>query len=173
MPKLITVHHPEHVSQQARGYVKSYILFPSGLVGLICLVGAVGGLGYQLMASDSYTWTTFYYSSGLLLVGVVMGVAQTGYHRYLLRQFPEVFAARMRQGAFTRRKKGRKEIQPVTITHRGRQLIPLAYVAGVAGLLGGTVAAITHGQVSPAPAVLMPWAGFFWGKLFYWRNIIK
>ncbi len=173
MAKLVTVHHPEQVSHQARDYVKSYILFPSGLVGLICLIGAVGGLGYQLIGTDTYTWSTFYQSSGLILVGVAIGFAQTQYHKYLLRRFPEVFAARMRRGSIAQRKKIKKEIQPMTITHPGRQLIPFAYVLGIASLVGGALVALTYGEVAAVPAFLMPWAGFFWAKNFFWRSVIK
>ncbi|HEX5647724.1 MAG TPA: hypothetical protein VFX56_12210, partial [Nitrospira sp.] len=95
MPKLITAHHPEQVAQQAREYVRTFILFPSGIVGLFCLVSGIGGLGYQWMATDTYSWTTFASSSMLILVGLVLGIAQTSYHRFIFAKFPEVLAARM------------------------------------------------------------------------------
>jgi hypothetical protein len=173
MAKLITVHHPEQVAQQAREYVKTYILFPSGLVGMACLVGGVGGLGYQLISADSYTWTTFYFSSGLIALGVIIGTTQTRYHRYLLKQFPEVLAARMRRGPGRQRGKGKKEPQLPAIDHPGRRLIPAAYLAGVSALLGSAAVAAIYGQVDTVPAVLMPWAGFYWAKLFFWRSAIK
>lgn len=173
MPRLITVHRPEQIMQQAHEYVKSYILFPSGLVGLICLIGGVGGLGYQLITADSYTGNTFYQSSGLIVLGVVMGVAQTRYHQYLLRRFPEVLAARMRKSSTKQRAKAKKEPQPGTINHPGRPFIPLAYVAGVTILVGSAMAAFMDGQVAIVPALLMPWAGFYWARLFFWRSVIK
>jgi hypothetical protein len=43
---------------------------------------------------------------------------------------------------------------------------------GIAILIGGSVAAITYGQVEPFPAFLTPWAGFYWAKLFLWRRVI-
>jgi hypothetical protein len=159
--------------QQAHQYVKSYILFPSGLVGLICLIGGVGGLGYQLMGTDSYTWDTFYQSSGLIALGVVMGVAQTRYHQYLLRRFPEVLAARMRLASTKQGVKAKKEAQPVTIGHPGRPFVSLAYVVGVTILAGSGMGAFMYGQVSVVPALLMPWAGFYWARIFFWRSIIK
>ncbi|TKS61900.1 MAG: hypothetical protein EWM72_00025 [Nitrospira sp.] len=173
MPRLITVHRPEQIIQQAHEYVKSYILFPSGLVGLICLIGGVGGLGYQLIATDSYTWDTFYQSSSLIVLGVALGVAQTQYHQYLLRRFPEVLAARMRRVSTKQRGKAKKEPQPVTIDHPGRQFIPLAYVAGLTILVGSAVAVVLYGQVNIVPALLMPWAGFYWARLFFWRRVVK
>ena len=94
--KLIARPRPEQIVQQAQYYVKSYILLPSGIVGLICMIGGVGGLGYQLLATDNYTWGTFYQSTGLIVLGVTMGLVQTRYHQFVLAQFPEVLAARMR-----------------------------------------------------------------------------
>ena len=73
MPKLVTVHRHDEITRQAHDYVKSYILFPSGLLGLVSMIGGVGALGYQLLATDGYTWVTFYQSSGLILLGVVVG----------------------------------------------------------------------------------------------------
>ena len=173
MPRLISVHRPEQITQQAHEYVKSYILFPSGLVGLICLIGGVGGLGYQLIATDSYTWGTFYQSSSLIALGVVMGVAQTRYHQYLLRQFPEVLAARMRQASTKQGVKAKKQPQPVTMDHPWRRFVPLAYLVGVMIIAGSALGAFMYGQVNVVPALLMPWAGFYWARLFFWRSVVK
>jgi hypothetical protein len=173
VPKLITIQHPEETAHQAREYVKTYILMPSGLVGMFCLVVGVGGLGYQLIASDSYTWDTFYYSSGLIALGVMIGTANTQYHLYLFRHFPDVLAARMRRGPGMQRGKAKKDAKTPTIDHPGRPLLPLAYLVGIAALLGSSVAATNYGQVNAVPAVMMPWAGFYWAKLFFWRHVIK
>lgn len=172
MPKLINVHHPQQTTQQAQEYVKTYILMPSGLLGLICVLGAVGGLGYQWLATDSYSWETFYQSSGLFMSGVGLGAAQTLYQRYLLREFPEVLAARMKEGMNRQRGTLKKRSDATTIEHPGRQLVPLAYLLGVTILIGGTVAASAYGRVSVVPALLMPWAGFYWVRMFLWRRVI-
>ena len=172
MPKLITVNHPQHTMQQALEYVKTYILFPSGFLGLVCLVGSVGGLGYQLLGTDSYTWVTFYQSSGLFLSGIGLGAAQTLYQRYLLREFPEVLAARMRDGLNRQKGKLKKQSVAPDIEHSGRQLIPLAYGLGILLLVGSAVAAFSYGHVHMIPAILMPWAGFYWAKMFLWRRVI-
>ncbi|MCP9450210.1 MAG: hypothetical protein NNA21_09140 [Nitrospira sp.] len=172
MPKLITIHHPDQVAQQARDYVQAYILLPSGVVGLFCLVGAIGGLAYQLIASDTYSWTTFFFSTGLFVLGVALGMGQTSYHRYLFTHFPEAFAARMRLVTSRQKKKVKKETPQESIDHPGRKLAPVAYIAGIALLIGSSVVAIVHGQVEAIPAFLMPWAGFYWVKLFLWRRII-
>jgi hypothetical protein len=172
VPKLVTVHRHEEVMRQAHDYVKSYILFPSGLLGLVSMVGGVGALGYQLMASDSYTWGTFYQSSALILLGVVMGVWQTTYHQYLLRRFPDVFAARMRAASSRKGRKAAGDTGTVTFDHAGRRLIPFAYVAGGALLIGSAAWAAMAGEVIGVAAVLLPWAGFYWARLFFWRRVV-
>src|SRR5262245_24490964 len=96
VPKLVKGWREEDIQTQARHYIKTYILLPSGFLGLICLLGGIGTLGYQLIGSNSYTWTTFTTSSCLLLIGGLCGWIQTRYHRYLFKTVPAVFAARMR-----------------------------------------------------------------------------
>jgi hypothetical protein len=173
VPKLINVQHPQQTMQQAQEYVKTYILMPSGLLGLICVIGAVGGLVYQWLATDSYSWDTFYQSSALFMSGVGLGVAQTLYQRYLLREFPEVLAARMREGLSRQRGTLKKRSDATTIEHPGRQFVPLAYLLGGLLLVGGTIAAFAYERVSIVPAILMPWAGYYWARLFLWRRVIK
>jgi len=173
VPKLVTFHRHEAITQQAHNYVKSYILFPSGLIGLVCMIGGVGALGYQLMATDSYTWGTFYQSSGLVLLGAVMGVVQTRYHQYLFKQFPEAFAARMRQASIRKSRKTAADPTAGKIDHSGRRLVPVAYLAGGALLVGASVWCGLLGQVNAAAAVLMPWAGFYWARLFFWRGVVS
>lgn len=173
MAKLIAVQTPEEVHRQAQHYVKSYILFPSGLVGLICLVGGVGGLGYQLMAADTYTWATFYQSSGLLLLGGVIGLVQTRYQQFLLRAFPNVLAARMRAASMRQGRKKKGHAPPPPIDHPGRAFVPAAYATGGALLVGSALVASLYGQVNPLPALLMPWAGFYWARLFFWRKVLS
>ena len=173
MAKLVTVHHPEQTQQQAHEYIKAHILMPSGFLGLLCLIGGVVGLAYQMLATDRYTWNTFYQSSGLFILGVVFGVALTLYQRYLLREFPEVLAARMRQGLNRQKGKIQQKSEPPTISHSGRQFLPVGYLLGLSALLGSAIAAVSYGQVDLVPAFLMPWAGFYWARLFWWRRIIK
>lgn len=173
VPKLITVHQPQQTMEHAQEYVKTYILLPSGFLGLVCVVGAVGGLAYQWFATDSYSWDTFYQSSGLLISGFGLGAAQTLYQRYLLREFPEVLAARMKEGLNRQRGKIQKRAEATTIEHPGRQFIPLAYVLGSLLLVGETIGATVYGRVSMVPALLMPWAGFYWSRLFLWRRVIN
>ena len=94
MAKLVKEWRNEDIQTQARHYIRTYILLPSGFLGLICMLGGIGTLGYQLVTSETYTWTTFTTSSALLVLGGLIGWLQTRYHRYLLETVPSVFAAR-------------------------------------------------------------------------------
>ena len=72
MPKLVTVLKPEKIDEQARYYVRSHILLPAGTIGLICMVGGIGSLAYQLIVNHSYSWLTFVTSSVLIVVGALL-----------------------------------------------------------------------------------------------------
>ena len=109
MPKLVTVLRPEKIEEQARYYVRSHILLPAGTIGLVCMVGGVGALGYQLLVNHTYSWVTFLTSSILLAVGALCGFGQARYHRYLFTAFPEVYAARMRTAVAQRNRKAKAE----------------------------------------------------------------
>jgi hypothetical protein len=173
MPKLVTIWREKDIQEQARHYVRSYILFPAGVVGLVSMIGAIGALGYQFISTDKYTAATFWQSSGLIMVGALCGWLQTRYHRYLLTGFPEVFAARLRTAVRQQGKKTKAEPTPVTIEHPGRKLVPFAYAAGLVLLWGTSAVATMYGNVDLFPALLMPWAGFYWAKLFFWRGVVS
>ena len=53
MAKLISLKQQEGHDARATAYIKAYMLFPAGILGLISMIGGVGGLGYQLIATDS------------------------------------------------------------------------------------------------------------------------
>ena len=173
MPKLVTIWREKDIQEQARHYVRSYILFPAGVVGLVSMIGAIGALGYQFVRTDSYTAATFWQSSGLIMFGALGGWLQTRYHRYLLAGFPEVFAARLRTAVRQQGKKTKAEPAKATIEHPGRKLIPLAYAAGLVLLWGASAVTMMYGNVDLLPALLMPWAGFYWAKLFFWRGVVS
>ncbi len=173
MPKLVPQWREKDIQEQARYYVRSYILFPAGVVGLVCMIAGVGALGYQFVTTSSYTAATFWQSSGLIVVGAFCGWIQTRYHRYLLAKFPEVFAARLRTAVRQQGRKAKAEPGQVSIEHPGRRLVPVAYGAGLVLLWGVSAATIMYGQVDAVPAFVMPWAGFYWAKLFFWRGTVS
>ncbi|MDZ4732248.1 MAG: hypothetical protein SGJ16_01495 [Nitrospirota bacterium] len=172
MPKLVTVLRPEKIEEQARNYIRSHILLPAGMVGLVCMIGGVGSLGYQLLVSHTYSWLTFLTSSALLLVGALCGWAHARYHRYLFTSFPEVYAARMRTAVAQRSKKAKAEPESPPTAHPGRGFVTAISVAGAALIFGASGAAIMRGELDPLPAVLVPWAAFYWAKLFSWRGVV-
>ena len=172
MAKLVKEWRSGDIQTQARHYVKTYILLPSGFLGLICMLGGIGTLGYQLIASASYSVMTFTTSSALLVLGAFCGWLQTRYHRYLFETVPEVFAARMRTAVQRTHRKAKADPVIPPIEHRGRKLVPVAYVAGAALLVGTSLWAAMSGSMDGAPAMLMPWAGFYWSKLFFWRGVV-
>lgn len=169
MSKLVTVQRPEQIARQAQDYVKTYILIPSGLVGLVSMLGGVAGLGYQLFATDQYTWHTFLQSTGLIALGAALGFAQSRYHAYLLLAFPEVLAARIRSATKKVKKSAKGGVVP-QIEHRGKSFVSVAYMLGTGVMLGASWLAVSMGQVMIIPAILLPWAGFYWARLFYWKG---
>ena len=172
MPKLVTVLRPEKIDEQARYYVRAHILLPAGTIGLVCMVGGVGALGYQLLVNHTYSWVTFLTSSILIAVGAACGFGQARYHRYLFTVFPEVYAARMRTAVAQRNRKAKAEPEVPSIEHPGRGFVTAISIAGAALIFGASAAAIVRGDLDPLPAMLVPWAGFYWAKLFSWRGIV-
>ena len=174
MPKLVTVLKPEKIDEQARHYVRSHILFPAGTIGLICMVGGVGALAYQLLVNHTYSWMTFLTSSILLAVGALCGFGQARYHRYLFKTFPEVYAARLRTAVAQRNRKAKAKTEPEVpqIEHPGRGFVTSISIAGAALIFGASALATLRGELDLLPAVLVPWAAFFWAKLFCWRGVV-
>lgn len=171
MPKIITARRLEGETERAQDYVKTHILFPSGLLGLILIVAGTLSLAYQLMA-QTYNWRTFLESTGLLLCGMLLGWVQTRYHQYLLREHPEHFAGRMRTFSRIGRSRSKRESLTAPLDHRWRSFVPLGYFLGIGTLLGVSALSSTAGHVYAVTAFLMPWAGFFWAKLFFWRGVL-
>jgi len=171
MPKLVTVQRQEQEVEKAHEYVKRHILLPSGLLGLICVVSSAAALVYQFV-TESYGVRAFEETTGLLAVGALLGWGQTRYHRYLLQEYPGYFSARMRAFERSGTKKPKRDMAKVVLDHPGRSLVPLGYVLGVGMLLGLSGLSVFSGQVDKVAACMMPWAGFFWAKLFFWRRVL-
>ena len=171
MPKLVTVLRPEKINEQARFYVRSHILLPAGTIGLICLVGGMGSLAYQLLVNQS-SWWTLLTSTALIVAGAACGWGQARYHRYLFATFPEVYAARLRTAVAQRNRKAKTEPDVPSIEHPGRGFVTAISIAGAVLIFGASAVAIIRGELDPFPAVLVPWAGFYWAKLFSWRGVV-
>jgi hypothetical protein len=172
MPKIITVKRREGESDRAREYVRTHILIPSALLGLIFVVAGTAALLYQFM-TEPYGWGPFLETTALLLTGLAFGWAQTRYHRYLLREHPAHFAGRMRLYSKTPLKRTKREPPVQQVRHPGRRLVPWAYLAGILSILGASTATATFGHLYYIAAFFLPWVGFFWAKLFFWRGALK
>jgi len=154
-------------------YIRSYVLFPAGTIGLICLIGGVGSLAYQLIFSHTYSWLTFLTSTVLFVVGGLYGWGKARYHCYLFANFPEVYAAKMRSAVAQRSRKAKAEPDAPSIEHPGRAFVTAISILGALLIFGASAAAVLRGDLDPLPALLMPWAGFYWAKLFIWRGVIE
>jgi len=171
MPKLVTAQRQELEVEKAHQYIRTHILFPAGVLGLICVVSAAATLLYQFIVK-TYSWQAFGEATGLLVIGALVGWGQTRYHRYLLREFPEHFALRMKAFERTTPHKTKKDVAAAVLDHPGRSLVPFLYLVGAGGLLGFSAMSTAAGHVDGVAAFLMPWAGFFWAKLFFWRRVL-
>ncbi|WP_447980218.1 hypothetical protein [Candidatus Nitrospira bockiana] len=171
MPKLITTHRAEDESLKAKEYIRTHVLLPSSLLGLVFMVAGMASLVYQFF-SISYGWRTFVETVLLLGLGVLLGWTQTRYQQYLLREFPGHFSGRLRIFAQDPRKRPAKDMTIPDIHHRGRQLVPLAYTLGAAALFGASAVISVFGTSYYVAAFLMPWVGFFWAKVYFWRGIL-
>ncbi|MEK6526288.1 MAG: hypothetical protein AABZ22_05385 [Nitrospirota bacterium] len=171
MTKIITARRREGEAEKAREYVKVHILFPSGLLGLVFMVSGTAALVYQLFV-ETYGWRTFIESTGLLLAGGLLGWVQTRYHQYLLQEYPGHFAGRMKSFSRTGLRRSKRESLASPLVHPWRNLVPLFYVLGIGALWGVSALSSTLGQVYYVAAFLLPWAGFFWAKMFFWRGVL-
>ena len=172
MTKLITTKRLEGETEKAREYVKVHILFPSGLLGLIFMVSGTAALVYQFFA-ETYSWRTFLQSTSLLVAGGLLGWGQTCYHKYLLREHPGHFAGRLRIFSRGGLRRVKKESPVPSLEHPGRSWVPLFYVLGIVALCGTSLLGSVFGQVYYVAAFLLPWAGFFWAKMFFWRGVLR
>ena len=172
MPKIITAKRRETEADQAREYVKTHILLPSALIGMVFMVAGALSFIYQFM-SEPFGWRAFVEMSGLLVVGMVVGWTQTVYQRYLLREHPAFFAGRMKLFSRGPLKRPKRDAITQSLEHPGRNWVPLAYLAGALILLGASFAVATYGHVYFVASFFMPWVGFFWAKMFFWRSVLK
>jgi len=109
------------------------------------------------------------------VVGGLYGWGKARYHCYLFANFPEVYAAKMRSAVAQRSRKAKAKSEPETpaIEHPGRGFVTAISIAGALLIFGASAAAVLRGDLDPLPAFLMPWAGFYWAKLFIWRGVIE
>jgi hypothetical protein len=171
VPKIITAKRRETDVDRAQEYVRTHILLPSALIGMVFMIAGALALIYQFM-SETFGWHPFAETSGLLAVGIMAGWGQTLYHRFLLQHYPSFFANRMKLFSRGPLKRPKRDTVVQTIEHPGRNWVPLAYVGGILLLLSASFAAAAYGHLYFVAAFFMPWAGFFWAKMFFWRKVL-
>jgi len=72
-----------------------------------------------------------------------------------------------------RSRKAKAEPDAPSIEHPGRAFVTAISILGALLIFGASAAAVLRGDLDPLPALLMPWAGFYWAKLFIWRGVIE
>lgn len=172
MPKIITAKRRESETDQAREYVKTHVLLPNALIGMVFMVAGVLALIYQFM-SESFGWRPFVETSGLVLTGIVLGWIHTRYQRYLLDRYPGFFAGRLKLFSKGTLKRQKREVLAQPLEHPGRSWVPLAYAVGILALLGASFATATYGHLYFVAAFFMPWLGYFWARMFFWRSVLQ
>ena len=80
----------------------------------------------------------------------------------------------MRTAVTQRNRKAKAKTEPEAppIEHPGRGFVTAISVAGAALIFGASGAAFMYGDLNMFPAALVPWAGFYWAKLFCWRGVV-
>jgi hypothetical protein len=69
-------------------------------------------------------------------------------------------------------KRYRRELSVTAVEHRGKQFVPLYYLLGAGLLVGASAWTAVVGNTYYVAAFLLPWAGFFWAKMFFWREVL-
>lgn len=169
MPKLVTAQRQGSEQEKAHEYIKTHMLFPASVLGLICLVSSAATLVYQFITA-TYEAVALAETTGLLVAGMILGWGQTTYHRYLLREHAWYWASKMR--IFERKGPRKVKADGMVLDHPGRAWVPLAYAVGASMLGALSLWSYLVGHVANVAAFLMPWAGFFWAKLFCWRRVL-
>ena len=70
----------------------------------------------------------------------------------------------------SRKAKAKTEPEVPAIEHPGRGFVTAISIAGAVLVFGSSAAAYMYGDLDLLPALLVPWAGFYWAKLFCWRG---
>ena len=79
----------------------------------------------------------------------------------------------MRQPTVSKSGKPKRESAASQEQASGSPWAPGAYMVGLAVLLAGSMVSMIYGAVHPIAACFLPWAGFFWAKLFFWKSMLK
>lgn len=170
MAKLISPHRDSSTVAKAKEYVRSHVVFPSALLGIILLIASTMGLAYQYLA-ETYEPMTFLQSTALAVLGALGGWGQSRYHRYVLNRYPEILAARLNASSSKSGSRSRRRASLGGTAHPGQSWVPLWYVLAAVTFLGLSFSAAAWGSVYAVSAYLVPWAGFFCARVYSWKEL--
>ena len=169
MPKFITVKKAENERQQAAQYLKTSLVYPSALMGLIGLVLGYGGVIY-LMIIGKPMMELLSASLVLLTSGLLLGLLQAFYQHYLFRSHHEVFSDRVHRNKLRMSGQVKKIGDPVTAKHTGRWAVPYIYLIGWAGFVS---LVILHAEkLNYFSSIFLVLAGFHNARFFYLKRLI-
>ena len=166
MVKIATVRKTENEKQKAAEYMKNTVVIPSALLGLISILLGYGALIY-LMFKGGNLAILIMDSMILLFGGIVLGVFQCLYHRYLFDRFPDYYAQRKHRTEQIRSKNIKKINVIEKPKHPGRWIIPYIYLLGFSGMLGLIV--YYAARLNPMSAAFLLLAGFYNLRFFFWK----
>ena len=170
MVRIVTVKKHKLEKDKALDHIKNTIVFPSALMGLISIVLGYGALIYLMFKGRSIPEVVID-SIILLGLGIVLGLVQALYHRFLFDRYPDYYA-QLRRRTEQIRAKNVKKIETVTKPeHRGRLLVPLIYLLGIAALVGTIVFYVP--KLNTLSAIFLPLAGFYNLRFFFWKKKLK
>ena len=170
MVKIATVRKIESERQRAVDHVKNTIIFPSALLGLISIVVGYGALIY-LMFKGQFITNLVVDSLVPMGVGILLGLAQFLYHRFLFDQYPDYYAQRRKRAELLRSKNIRKLETVTKPKHNGRWLVPVVYLTAFGVVLW--VMVTYAARLNTLSAIFLTMAGFYNIRFFFWKRKLK
>ncbi len=170
MVRIATIKKIKDEKSSAVDHIKNTVLFPSALLGLISIVLGYGSLIYLMFKGRNFAGVMID-SLVLLGVGLLLGLVQFLYHRFLFDRFPDYYVALRRRGEQIRSRKIKKIETVIKPEHAGRFMVPFFYIAGLAVLVGTIV--FYYQRLNPLSAVFLPLAGFYNLRFFFWKKKLK
>ena len=167
MVRIITAKKTESERQKASQYVKASIIYPSALLGLISLILGYGALIY-LLFKGRYFANIVLDSLVLLGVGILLGLAQYFYQRFLFENYTEYYAERQRRTERLRSGHARKLDILEKPNHKWRWIVPFVYIIAFIGTVSLII--IYAIRLNPVSAVFLPLTGFYNIRFFFWKR---
>lgn len=170
MVRVVTARRAESERQKAIQYIKTSIIYPSALLGLISLVLGYGALIY-LLFKGRFLASVVLDSFVLLGVGILLGWLQYFYQRFLFENHPEYYAERRRRTELLRAGQARKLDVLEKPNHKGRRIIPYIYLGAFVGAVAMVITYAT--RLNTLSAVFLLLAGLYNVRFFFWKRKLR